>query len=133
MNDARFMDLMSTGVCVNDAGKLQLPLPMKHQGLPDNSKSVFKQTEKALVKMRTQPDKLAACLRAMQKSIDEGFIEEIPVDELETSNPTWYLPVFAVKYAKKNKWRMVFNGKYRYHGIGINDILLQGPDLNNLL
>ena len=106
---------------------------MKHCNLPDDSKAVWMRTSKTLSKIKTHDQKLSSCLESMKKSIDAGFVEEVPANEIDTAHPKWYLPVFAVDQTAKGKWRIVFDGSYKYKGVSLNSVLVSGPDLNNHL
>ena len=94
---------------------------------------MYTRTVKTLNKMKTNPDKMDSCLISMGKSIEAGFVEQIPQEEIAVKDEVWYMPIFCVEQVKKHKYRLVFDGKYRYEGVGINDALYQGPDLNSQL
>ena len=66
---------------------------------------------------------------------DKGYAEEILSDELPPPvGKVWYLPHHGVYHKQKKTIRVVFDCSAKYHGVSINDFLLQGPDLiNNLV
>ena len=46
---------------------------------------------------------------------------------------TWYLPHHGVRHRSKRKLRVVFDCSVKYNNACLNEELLQGPDLTNLL
>ena len=128
--DVWFLHQMKDGVTLTPRGKIQLPLPVTSYELPDDSKAVRMRTFKTLEKMKTHDEKLKACLEQMQKDLDAGYVEQVPEDEINSSNLIWYLPVFAVK---GKKWRLVYDGSFKYREVSLNSILVSGPNLNNHL
>ena len=133
-DDRRFLQIMSSEVCINQQGKLQLPIPFKDEAaLPKNKQAVFHRSKNTLLKLKRDPIKLKACLNAMQKSISVGHIESVPENESVSTNRCWWLPIFPVFNEKKNKTRLVFDASAKYQGISLNDSMLQGPDFNNNL
>ena len=60
-------------------------------------------------------------------------MQPVPGNQLETSGEAWYLPIFCVQHKKKLKPRLVHDASAKYKGVSLNDVLLQGPDLNNHL
>ncbi|XP_064646670.1 uncharacterized protein LOC135499678 [Lineus longissimus] len=70
----------------------------------------------------------------MNDMLDSGHASKVPQDEVDSDNPTWYIPHFGVVNPEKNdKVRIVFDCSARYKDTSLNDNLLQGPDLTNSL
>ena len=130
-NDKKFLETLSNGTVVDSDGNLELPLPLKTDPLPDNRAAVFARTSNTLKRIKRDAAKLQAVTESMQKNISNGYIEQIPLDDINNDNPKWHLNIFDVTHPKKKKPRMVFDGSACYDGASINDALLQGPDLNN--
>ena len=131
--DKKFMSEMVSKICINAKNNIELPLPLKNIELPQNKAQVFQRTKKTLQNLQKDPDKLQQCLQSFEKSIQKEYIEPVPPDEIENpAHRTWYSPIFPV--GKENKPpRLVYDASAKYHGISLNDALLQGPDLNNQL
>ena len=102
--------------------------------MPDNRLAVYGRTHNSLKRLKTNPEKLNLTLDVMQKYISAGHVEEIPTFQ-STPPPrkSWYIPVFPVSHLKKKKVRIVFDSSACYNGTSLNQQLLQGPDVNNLL
>ena len=80
-------------------------------------------------------DKLKECIQVMSKYISLGHVEMIPSEEQKPIRPNhaWWIPVFPVTHPKKNKVRIVFDSSAKYHGTSLNEKLLPGPDVMNIL
>ena len=135
VEDRKFLNIMSTEVCINNQGKIQLPIPFKDEtALPNNKAVVFHRTNNMVNRLKRDPVQLSSCLISMDKSIEHGHIEEVPKDTLlDTTKKSWYLPIFPIVNPKKDKIRLVYDASAKYKNTCINDHMLQGPDLNNNL
>ena len=132
--DRQFIDIMKIETCVNSKGNIELPLPIKSaKTLPDNRQAVFQRTKSTLMKLKKDTDKLSACLQSFNKSLIAGHVELVPLSEQVPTGEACWLPTFAVQHPKKKKIRLVFDASARFSGVSLNDLLLQGPDLNNSL
>ncbi|KAK3731883.1 hypothetical protein QZH41_005772 [Actinostola sp. cb2023] len=70
----------------------------------------------------------------MQSLLDHGHAEVVPLDEVATTKPGWYLPHFGVYNPQKpNKVRVVYDAAAECGGVSLNSLLLPGPDLTNSL
>ena len=132
-DDKIFLHKMNNEVCTTSTGNLQLPLPIRDTAIPSNKAAVYLRTKNTLRKLSKEPSKLTDCIEQMKNNLQAGFVEKIPQDELTSLNKTWYLPIFCITHPKKNKVRLVYDASARYDGISLNDLLYQGPDLNNHL
>ena len=67
--------------------------------------------------------------------IDKGYAQLINYEDIETPvGKVWNLPLHGVYHPRKpNKSRVVFDCNARYEGISLNDQLLPGQCLTNLL
>ena len=71
--------------------------------LPDNRAVVFNRSINTLSKLKRDERKSGQVVKAMLKTIDSGFVEPIPPEEIIPSDTKlcWYIPVFPVAHARK--------------------------------
>ena len=76
-----------------------------------------------------------AFLRALKKTTDCGYARKLSLDEVNNCAEQYFLIPFGVykKSAVEKKLRIVFNSAAKYKGKCLNDCLLPGPPLQNLL
>ena len=131
--DQKFIDIVSSEICITEKGSIQMPIPLKKDvTLPNNKCTVFQRTKNTLLKLKKDTSKLTSCLNSMEKSITAGHVEKVPPDELnpDQTKACW-LPIFPVEHPKKKKVRLVFDASAKFGGVSLNDALLQGPDMTN--
>ena len=129
--DQEFLHIVSSGIRVNAAGNLKLPIPFKEDKvLPDNKTAVYARTSNTLSRIARDPLRAQQCVESMQKYLDKGHVEELPSDQ-SNSPLTYYIPILTVYNEKKRNIRIVFDSSAKYNGLSLNDCLLQGPDLTN--
>ena len=114
-----------------------MPLPFRENSapLPDNHAVVFNRSINTLSKLKRDERKSGQVMKAMQKTLDSGFVEPIPPEEIIPSDTKrcWFIPVFPVFQPKKNKVRLVYDSSSTFKSISLNSQLLQGPEWNNRL
>ena len=70
----------------------------------------------------------------MRLTTEKGYAEEVPEDEIDVDRRKWYIPHHGVfSEQKPDKLRIVFDCAAQHHGVSLNQVLMQGPDLNNRL
>ena len=68
----------------------------------------------------------------MQKLIDNQHAEV--ATPLQKEEECWYLSIFGVYHPKKpSQIRAVFDSSAKFQNISLNDVLLSGPYMNNML
>ena len=83
-------------------------------------------------RLQRNPPLQAAYGAALQQMEDDGFISEVPPDELVTENVTFYLPHRPVVKLSSSttKVRPVFDASSRgSNGLSLNDVVHTGPSL----
>ena len=129
--DLRFMNLMESQVKkVN--GHYQLPLPFKnpHVHLKNNKDHALKRLVSVKRKMAKDPSYKQDYLAFMSSILEKGYATK------SSSSPpgkTWYLPHFGTRHPTKNKLRVVFDCSISVRNQCLNQELMQGPDLTNML
>ena len=80
-----------------------------------------------------QCDKQEQVNNAYKEQIDAGFAEEVPIEEIKTTNPVYYIPTHPIYRPDRltTKTRIVMNAsaKCRSTGKSLNDCVYQGPSL----
>ena len=68
----------------------------------------------------------------LQTYQDKGYIRKVSSEE-EKPDQGWYLPHFPVLRPDKSttKTQIVFDASAKYEDVSVNDVLLQGPKLQN--
>ena len=131
--DETFLQMMKKEGGRTEEGRYILPLPFrdKNPQLPNN---------RSLVKNR-----LGSLKRKLQRNGVQHNLYREKMDWLisnyaqraDTSadkpGQVWHLPHFGMYNKEKDKFRVVFDAKAQFEGVSLNQKLLQGPDLTNLL
>ena len=136
VEDHRALDLMEKSLTMVD-GHYQVALPW-HRDPPDlpNNKRMAERRLHSLKSRLKKDDKLLEKYKVtMEDYITKGHAEKLPEKELEKDDrPVWYLPHHPVTHPMKpEKVRVVFDCAAQHGGTSLNQQLLQGPDLANLL
>ena len=131
-NDFKFMDIVSQSIHQDKEGYYTMPLPLKDDFILPNNRWMAEQRlnnmTKRLARDKDYRDKYQDFMKGL---IDRGEAE--PANDHSTRH-RWYLPHHGVVHPKKpGKVRVVWDCSSRCEGISLNDVLLQGHDLNNTL
>ena len=134
-DDKKFIDIVSCGMKVIN-GHYEIPLPFKESKVV--MKNNYNQAAKRALWQRKKmgrDEKYSKDYTAfVENLIDKGYAYQVPMDQIQCSNPRWYLPHHAVYHPKKpDKIRVVFDCSAKFDGESLNDKLLQGPDMTNSL
>ena len=132
VEDMRFMEIMSQTMHQREDRHYEAPLPLKTKAPFPLNKSVAQRRLMNLKgKFQKDPSYHQKYTEAMQEMLDNEFAEIIPPDEISSVGRTWYIPHHGVQ--QTNKLRVVFDCSSEFQGVSLNDRLLQGPNLLNLL
>lgn len=121
--------------CKLKNGHLQVSLPFKYSKvkLPNNEKVTRERLVSLSRKLRKDPETHRKYCKAIDDLLQQGFAEKCGNSDTD-NDLVWYLPHHAVTHPMKpEKLRVVFDCSNKFQGVSLNDILLQGPDLNNSL
>jgi len=117
-------------------GHYQLPLPWRYdyQILPDNIEVARKRLADLKCRFQRNPEVYQKYTDQMRLTIEKGYAEEVPEDEIDADRRKWYIPHHGVLSERKpDKLRIVFDCAAQHHGMSLNQVLMQEPDLNNRL
>lgn len=130
--DTKFMEIMSENMFQRDDGHYEVALPLKHEApLTFNKPVVFRRLMSLKSKLQRDPIYYQRYSAVMQDELDNKFAEIVPPGELPSVGRTWYIPHHGVQ--QTDKLRVVFDCSSEFQGACLNDRLLQGPNLMNLL
>lgn len=134
--DKRFLDLMNEQIRVVDR-KYEMPLPFKGSkpSLPDNRLMAEHRLSSLKKRLIHDSQYKSHYFTFMNNLIAMGYAERVSDKDIaEASGHKWYIPHHGVYHPRKpNKVRVVFDCSAKFRGDSLNDHLLSGPDLTNLL
>ena len=109
-----------------------LPWKTKDHELPDNFKMALHRLQNTEKRLQKSPELAQAYSDVLQTYQAKGCIRKVSAEE-EKPDQVWYLPHFPVLRPDKSttKTRIVFDPSAKYEEVSLNDVLLQGPKLQN--
>lgn len=134
IDDLAFLQLMDKEFVRDDSGSWVAPLPFRtpRKPLPNNKQYAYERFMSLQRNFRRRPNMKEDFIEFMQGILDNHHAERAP--PLEDGKEAWYLPIFGVYHPQKpGKIRVVFDSSASNEGVSLNDVLLQGPNLNNSL
>jgi hypothetical protein len=125
------MDLMDSSIYKQD-NHYHLPLPFRKVDLtmPNNRNYALKRLQSNKRKMEKCDEYKQSITSFLSDLLEKGFAKKSADSPKERS---WYILHHGVWQESKKKYRLVFDCSARYLSRSLNDELLQGPDLTNLL
>ncbi|XP_041434751.1 uncharacterized protein LOC121399034 [Xenopus laevis] len=131
--DITFLHILEGGIQLNQQGHLEMPLPYKKcPDLPYNKNLALVRLRRLERKLGREPKFKSDYFKFMEGIIQDGDAER--ADHQPDLGKVWYIPHQGVYHSKKpDKIRVVFDCSARYDGVALNDYLLTGPDLTNML
>jgi hypothetical protein len=123
--ELRFLTLMENGIRQDRDNFYEMLLPFKSENpeLPLN-KDVAMQCLIHLKKRFMRSQYFQDYKNFMENIVSSGDVEAIP----ESENLRWYVLHHRVYHPRKNKLHIVFDCSTTYHGMSLNQCLLQRPD-----
>ena len=133
VEDRRFLKIMEESVTEVD-GRYQLPLPLRNQNLRLPNNRVQALSRLASVKRKLLADETIRTkyIGIVQKMIDSGYARRADTSK-DKPGRVWTVPHFVVHNQKTDKYRMVFDFAAKFKGRCLNEELIQGPNLANLM
>ncbi|KAK3703198.1 hypothetical protein QZH41_004965 [Actinostola sp. cb2023] len=136
IEDRKFISIMEHGMTKNSVGNWIAPLPFREEitQLPNGRELAVRRLKSTIRNLERKPEMKKHYFTFMQSLLDHGHAEVVPLDEVATTKPGWYLPHFGVYNPQKpNKVRVVYDAAAECGGVSLNSLLLPGPDLTNSL
>ena len=121
--------LVESSIKVKD-DRFEIPVPVVEKAtLPNNFELAHERLSALRKKALRQPDLKEFLVESMAEMQSNNYIERVP-DADCANDQKWYLPYFVTSQVKK---RIVYDGKAKFKGTCVNDIIMSGPDLLNPL
>lgn len=134
--DERFLNIMDNSV-VKESGHYQMELPFKDRNreVPNNYTQALGYANHLKKRLLKSEELHSQYTEFMNKLESKKYAERVPETDINDSkNGVWYIPHHCVTHPRKpGKVRVVFNCPVNFKGYNLNEQLLQGPDLNNML
>lgn len=134
VEDEMFLHIMNRKFVKDDSNSWVAPLPFRTPGprLPNNRAQALSRLMSLRRTLKKKQEMKHHFVDFMEDIFRNGHAEPAPPPEPDKEY--WYLPSFGVYHPQKpGKIRIVFDSSAQFKGIALNDVLLQGPDLNNTL
>ena len=121
--------LVEPSIKVKD-DRFEIPVPVVEKAtLPNNFELAHERLSALHKKALRQPHLKEFLVESMAEMQSNNYIERVP-DADCANDQKWYLPYFVTSQVKK---RIVYDGKAKFKGTCVNDIIMSGPDLLNPL
>lgn len=131
-DDQKALDLVCKGTTKLDLGyEVALPWKDGEPNLANNKSMAIKWFNKSLVQFKADPAYASEYKTALFKYIKDGYARKVEGSELEGEQ--FFLVHHGVRKNGVGKLRIVFNSAAKYQGKCLNDALLTGPPLQNVL
>ena len=113
----------------NQMYRVGIPWVKNKPVLPDNYEMALSRLENTEKRLKKSPDVAHAYSQCINQYITKGYVKRIQENDLSSSK--WYLPHFPVLRPDKEttKTRIVFDASAKYDGRSLNDVIYQGPKL----
>ncbi|XP_054745916.1 uncharacterized protein LOC129250308 [Anastrepha obliqua] len=131
-DDERALQIMEkTTRFISAEKRWETGLLWKHEAveLPDSLPMAIRRLSCLESKMKRDSSIRQFLINKIHDYEKKGYVRKLNKNEIKYSARSWYLPIFTVLNANKKKTRLVWDAAARVKGVGLNDMLLKGPDL----
>ncbi|XP_062709246.1 uncharacterized protein LOC134288424 [Aedes albopictus] len=99
--------------------------------LPDSLPMAMKRLRSFEAQLAKDPNLREGVNQQIVDYVQKGYVHKATEKELVeiSRRQVWYLPLGLVTHPKKQKRRLVWDGKAQVDGVSLNSLLLKGPDL----
>ena len=113
----------------NQMYRVGIPWVKNKPVLPDNYEMALSRLENTEKRLKRSPEVAQSYSQCIDQYIEKGYVKRIQENDLSSSK--WYLPHFPILRPDKDttKTRIVFDASAKYNGRSLNDIIYQGPKL----
>ena len=135
VEDVKWEELVSRSLVKLPDCHYQIDLPLRENAyFPDNRNQALSRFASLERRFKRDANFFEDYAAFMQMMITNLFVERVPQEQLQYEpGQAWFLVHHAVFHKTKKNIRVVFDCSLKYCGVSLNDNLLQGPDLTNLL
>ena len=100
--------------------------------LPDNYKMAVRRLENTEMRLKKIPEVGQAYSEVLDKYLAKGYIRKVSPKDSKPDE-VWYLPHFPIVKPNRitTKTRIVFDASAKFENISLNDVVYQGPKLQN--
>ena len=103
-------------------------------GLPNDLEMAEKRLHNLEKKLFKEPEVAQeySKINIINQYLEKGYVSKVSIDK-DCDSVKWYLPHFPVvrKDRCTKKVRSVFDASARYNGTALNDVIYQGPKMQN--
>ena len=133
VEDRRFLQTMETSITLVD-GHYELPIPLRNPDLklPNNRIQAMSRLSSIKRKLLADDKLREKYVSIIQKMISSGYARVADTSK-DPPGRVWTIPHFVVYSSKTDKYRVVFDFAAKFKGRCLNDELIQGPNLANLM
>ena len=101
-NDEEFMKIVSSGIKINEAGNIQIPLPFKPDATPPERKqAVYYRSKNTLERIAKDPEKAVKCKSIIDEYLKKGHVKQLTNEEADLAKH--FIPVFPF-HTSRNRW-----------------------------
>jgi hypothetical protein len=135
VDDRQAISIWEQGICKNGGHyELSIPFKSKRPNLSNNKIVAVRRLQLLGKRLSRDTNLYHKYCAGIQDLLTKGYSEEVPVQDISRDDgAVWYLPHHPVFHPIKDKLRIVFDCAAKYTGSSLNDHVLKGPDLMNIL
>ena len=131
--DNLVLNMTETSIAYNN-GCYRVAIPWKEEfiNLPNNYEMAEKRLYNLERRLFREPEIAEEYKKIIGKHLEKGYVTKVPLME-DNQAVRWYLPHFPVvkKDRSTTKVRIVFDASAKYNNVALNDVIHQGPKLQN--